>query len=246
MSEQPARSEAPPAAFDMKAGQFTLPTLVLRELDIAGLDAFLSAQVARLPGFFDQAPVAIDISQLREREQLDDLPLVVGMLRGHGMIPVGVRGASPQQREQAVALELAVMPTLRRPTASRPSVVATAPGAPEGVPAGGSAPPLIVERPVRSGQRIVAERGDLILLAGVSSGAEVIAAGHIHAYAALRGRAMAGFTGDRTARIFCSELGAELVSIAGLYRVSENLESRYLGRAVQIWLQEDALRFALL
>jgi septum site-determining protein MinC len=85
-----------------------------------------------------------------------------------------------------------------------------------------------------------------VLLAGVSSGAEVIAAGHIHAYGPLRGRAMAGVAGDEHARIFCRDLGAELVSIAGRYRVSENFDSRFLGRAVQISLSGDALRFELL
>ena len=99
---------------------------------------------------------------------------------------------------------------------------------------------------MRSGQRVVAERGDLVLTGGVSSGAEVMAAGNIHCYGALRGRAMAGYTGDVQARIFCRKLGAELVSIAGRYRVNENLENRYLGRAVQISLDGDALKFELL
>ncbi|MGB5453790.1 MAG: septum site-determining protein MinC, partial [Sedimenticolaceae bacterium] len=105
---------------------------------------------------------------------------------------------------------------------------------------------LVVEKPVRSGQRIHAEAGDLVLLAGVSSGAEVMAEGNIHAYGPLRGRAMAGVSGDAGARIFCRELAAELVSIAGRYRVSENLDSRYLGRAVQIFLSGEGLSFELL
>ncbi|MGB5640598.1 MAG: septum site-determining protein MinC, partial [Sedimenticolaceae bacterium] len=104
----------------------------------------------------------------------------------------------------------------------------------------------MVEKPVRSGQRIHAEAGDLVLLAGVSSGAEVMAEGNIHAYGPLRGRAMAGVSGDAGARIFCRELAAELVSIAGRYRVSENLDSRYLGRAVQIFLSGEGLSFELL
>ncbi|MCB1801385.1 MAG: septum site-determining protein MinC [Gammaproteobacteria bacterium] len=240
MSEQSARSESPLPAFDMKAGQFNLPTLVLRDVDISGLDEFLAQQVARLPSFFDQAPVAIDLSQLADREQLEDFPMIVGMLRGHGMIPIGVRGASEQQRAQALALEIAVMPALRRPQAAPVNPPASPPTAAQRAAA------TIIEKPVRSGQRIVAERGDLILLGGISSGAEVMAAGHIHAYGALRGRALAGFAGDTSARIFCRDLGAELVSIAGRYRVSENLESRHLRRAVQISLDGDALRFDLL
>jgi len=194
--------------------------------------------VARLPSFFDQAPVAIDLSALPDREQLSDFPMIVGMLRGHGMIPVGVRGASAEQKAQALALELAIMPAGRKAPAAKASPLpresALAPNR-----------TMVIEKPVRSGQRIYADGGDLVLLAGVSSGAEIMADGHIHAYGPLRGRAMAGVSGDATARIFCRELGAELVSIAGRYRVSENLDRRYLGRAVQIWLSDDALKFEL-
>ncbi|MCP5304217.1 MAG: septum site-determining protein MinC [Chromatiaceae bacterium] len=239
MSEAPARTTSSPAPFDMKAGQFTIPTLVLRDLDTAGLDAFLAQQVARLPSFFDQAPVAIDLSGLNQRDQLEEFPMIVGMLRGHGMIPVGVRGGSEEQKAQALALELAVMPAGRK--VSTPQ----APAAPREA-AQPTSRTLIVDKPVRSGQRIYADAGDLVLLAGVSSGAEIMADGHIHAYGPLRGRAMAGVSGDAGARIFCRELGAELVSIAGRYRVSENLESRFLGRSVQISLSGDALRFELL
>ena len=227
------------APFDLKAGQFTLPTLVLRDLDIAALDEFLAGHVARSPGFFDQAPVAIDLSLMPSREQLADLPMVVGMLRGHGMIPIGVRGASEEQKAQALALELAVMPAARRPSEARRTTAAAATAR----PASGT---LVIEKPVRSGQRIYADAGDLVLLRGVSSGAEVMAEGHIHAYGALRGRAMAGVSGNAEARIFCRELGAELVSIAGRYRVSEKLQSRYLGRAVQVSLSGEGLEFELL
>ena len=238
MSEVSARSDSERAPFDMKAGQFTIPTLVLRDTATDLLDDFLAGQVARLPEFFEQAPVAIDLSQLASRDQFDELPMIVGMLRGHGMIPVGVRGASSEQRAQAVALELAIMPGGRKAAAARPQPVPK--------PVARSAQTLVIDKVVRSGQRVYARDGDLVLLAGVSSGAEVMAEGHIHAYGPLRGRAMAGVSGDEQARIFCRELGAELVSIAGRYRVSENLESRYLGRAVQISLAGDKLNFELL
>jgi len=240
MPDRTARKDATsPAAFDMKAGQFNLPALVLRDTDTTGLDEFLAQQVARLPSFFDQAPVAIDLSLLPDREQLEDFPMIVGMLRGHGMIPIGVRGASPAQKAQALALELAVMPAGRKipPPAAQPA-------AGPATPAQGAT--LVHEKLVRSGQSVVADQGDLVLLGGVSSGAEVMAAGHIHCYGVLRGRALAGFAGNENARIFCRKLAAELVSIAGRYRVSENLENRYLGRATQISLDGDALKFELL
>lgn len=237
MIEAPARiSQSTP--FDMKAGQFTIPTLVLRDRDTEALDRFLAEQAARSPGFFDRAPVAIDISQLPGDDVVNDLVVVVGMLRGHGMIPVGVRGAAPAQHEQIAALELALMPAARRPAPARPEAV--------GAATSGAQQTLIVDQPVRSGQRFYARGGDLVLLAGVSSGAEVMADGHIHAYGPLRGRAMAGVSGNTAACIFCRDLGADLISIAGRYRVSENLESRYLGRAVQVSLSGDSLKFTLL
>lgn len=239
MSEVSPRTEQTPPAFDMKAGQYTLPTLVLRDLDVGALDDFLARQVARLPSFFEQAPVAIDVSALPGTDLLSEFPMVVGMLRGHGMIPVGIRGASPEQREQAVALEMAIMPAGRK-TAVKPNRAVQA------VAKAGGAETLIIDKPVRSGQRIYADSGDLVLLAGVGSGAEVMAEGHIHAYGPMRGRALAGVSGNPGARIFCRNLGAELISIAGRYRVSENLENRYLGRAVQISLVDDALKFELL
>ena len=237
MAEAPVRIAQSNSPFDMKAGQFTIPTLVLRDRDNAALDGFLADQVARAPGFFERAPIAVDISELDGDDLVGHLVVVVGLLRGHGMVPVGVRGASADQHDQIAALELALMPPARRPAAPRPQAV----GAPQ--PAEQT---LVVEQPVRSGQRIFARGGDLVLLAGVSSGAEVMADGHIHAYGPLRGRAMAGVSGNAGARIFCREFGAELISIAGRYRVSENLESRYIGRAVQVSLSGDSLEFQTL
>ena len=132
MSEVSAPTQPTTAAFDMKAGQFTIPTLVLRAHDLSGLDDFLARQVARLPDFFRQAPVAIDLSQLPPEQPFTELSMVVGILRGHGMIPVGVRGASEAHREQAVALELAVMPAGRkiptRGTAATPTTPAASAG----------------------------------------------------------------------------------------------------------------------
>lgn len=234
MPEASARKNDTAAPFDMKAGQFTIPTLVLRDTDVDELDAFLTKQIARLPSFFQQAPVAIDLTALSQREELLEFPMIVGMLRGHGLIPVGVRGASEEQKVQAIALELAVLPAPRKPAAK-----------PVAVPRqeASAVRPLVVEKPVRSGQRVYAEGGDVILLAGVGSGAEIMADGHIHAYGPLRGRVMAGVAGDVSARIFCRELRAELVSIAGRYRVSENMDSDHVGRAVQISLHGDALKF---
>ncbi|MEM9223297.1 MAG: septum site-determining protein MinC [Pseudomonadota bacterium] len=103
---------------------------------------------------------------------------------------------------------------------------------------------LIVSEPVRSGQSVVHLKGDVTVIGPVASGAEVVAAGSIHIYGALRGRAIAGSNGDRRARIFCTALHAELVAIDGLYKTNEDLEAAYVGRAVQAWLDGDALKLA--
>ena len=236
-SPQP-RVEQASAAFDLKAGQYTLPSLVIREDDPEALDGYLSAQIARLPRFFDQAPIVIDLSHYPAQQPLESLPTIVGMLRGYGMYPVGVRGASPELREQAALMELATMPEFRpRRKTARPAA---------GAGRAAAAETLVIDRPVRSGQRVYARGGDLVLLEGVSSGAEVMADGHIHAYGPVRGRMLAGVRDNPGARIFCRDLGAELVAIAGRYRVSEDLPGRFMGRSVQISLENDALKFASL
>jgi septum site-determining protein MinC len=232
------------AMFDFKAGHFTLPALLIREDDPDALDAFLAAQVARLPRFFDQAPIVIDLSGYPADQPLQSFPAIVGMIRGHGMIPVGVRGAAEPLEEQARLLELALMPELRQRRKAADSTPEKIDGKPaETAPARRT---TIVDKPVRSGQRIYAQGGDLVLLAGVSSGAEVLADGHIHAYGPIRGRVLAGVCNDPDARIFCGDLGAELVAIAGRYQVNEDLPSRFMGRPVQISLQGDSLQFTSL
>lgn len=230
---------APAPQFELKAGAFTLPVLRVLGSDIAALDQLLTERAARAPEFFRNMPLMIDLSQVQGLDLGANFAQMIGLIRGHGVIPVGVRGGSDAQREQARLMELAVLPETR--TANRPKApepVVAEPAAPAG-----RAPAKIVDAPVRSGQRVYARGGDLILLGAVSSGAEVAADGHIHAYAPVRGRVMAGILGDVGARIFCAGMSAELVSIAGRYRVSEDLDRRHLGRPVQVYLDGDALVF---
>ncbi|WP_333686911.1 septum site-determining protein MinC, partial [Methylococcus capsulatus] len=99
----------------------------------------------------------------------------------------------------------------------------------------------IIDQPIRSGQRVYANDGDLVVIATVSPGAELMADGNIHVYGSLRGRAMAGVKGDLDARIFCLDLQAELIAIGGHYKVSENLDGTARGRPVQIMLRDNAL-----
>ena len=248
MSVTAPEPRAEPASFELRATTFTLPTLRLFAGDLAALSQFLEPKIAQAPEFFRNAPVVVDLTHLPTEVALD-FPLLVGVLRGHGLLPIGVRGGSAAHRETAQLMDLAILsqgsrgPTAAvapRPAAAQPA--SPAPSAPPAPVAGvGVGVGKIVNRPVRSGQRVYAQGGDLVVLAAVSSGAELMADGHIHVYGALRGRALAGVKGNAEARIFCSDLRAELVSVAGHYRVSESLDPALAGRPVQVALRDGRL-----
>jgi len=184
-----------------------------------------------------------------------DLAAVVSLLRKHHMQPVAVRGANEAEARQARALGLAEAPedAVRLPRAAKQAQeivrevvrevrVEVPVEVPVGVPAAGGVRTLVIDRPLRSGQQVYAKGGDLVVLAVVNPGAEVIADGSIHVYAPLRGKAIAGAKGDETARIFAAVMEPELVSIAGTYRTTETpLPADVLGRAAQIRLDGEKL-----
>lgn len=237
--------------FELKAAAFTLPIIRLLGADMDAVAEQLSAKVDQAPEFFRNTPVVIDLSELPTSVGDVEFPLLVGLLRGYGMIPVGVRGGNAAQNEAAEAMELAILGDafVRRPRGGNakpapkpgPRAAANAPK-PEAPKAGPVAAFTLVTRPVRSGQRVYAAGGDLSVVAPVSSGAELMADGNIHVYGPLRGRAMAGMKGDAKARIFCQDLQAELISVAGHYRVSENIPAEVKGLPVQIFLDHEVLR----
>ena len=252
MSVTAPQGQAEQSPFELKATTFTLPTLRLFGADLGALSRYLETKIQQAPEFFRNAPVVLDLSQLPDVAL--DVPLLVGLLRGLGLLPIGVRGGSEQHRETARLMDLAILAQgSRGPAATappggaapspvaeqqRPTVDEAAPVPP--VPPGGAVGKLVT-RPVRSGQRLYAQGGDLIVLAPVSAGAELMADGHIHVYGPLRGRALAGVKGNGDARIFCQDLRAELISVAGHYRVSENLDPALAGRPVQVRLQDGRL-----
>jgi septum site-determining protein MinC len=210
--------------------------------------------VEQAPDFFRNTPVVLDLSGLSADSGDVQFPLLVGLLRGYGMIPVGVRGGDSDQNKAAEAMELAILGDafVRRPKAAAARAVSKSEPGPskprpetqnlhESKTVTGAAFTLVA-RPVRSGQRLYAAGGDLSVVAPVSSGAELMADGNIHVYGPLRGRAMAGLKGDAEARIFCQDLQAELVSVAGHYRISENIPSALKGVPVQIFLDKEVLR----
>ncbi len=206
------------------------PCTMFRPLttDLAALGRDVAERLGQTPEFFRNMAVIVDFSALGETRDGLDLNGLVRLLRDQGMTPVGIQGGNEFHERLAAKLYLGVFSETRNTSTkvqpSTPPVPAVDHEA------------MLVDKPVRSGQQIYAEGRDLIVLAPVGPGAEVIADGNVHIYSTLRGRALAGVLGNEGARIFCKELKAELVSVAGLYRVSEDLPANVQGAPVQIRL----------
>ena len=262
------------STFEIKSAALTLVAVAIKTADLARLGQGLTSRFGGSGTPFDQEPVAIDLSALREADDPVEFIALMALLRRHGMVPIAVRGGSPAQMDAASAAGLAeahphapsvpavraeavVVPAPITPapapaaaataapaTPAAPPAPAPAPAAP--VPPAPPAPPrrnaVVVDKPLRSGQQVYAKDADLIVLAVVSFGAEVIADGNIHVYAPLRGRALAGAHGDTSARIFTTCLEPQLVSIAGTYRTTEKeLPADVLGKPAQVWLDGNSL-----
>lgn len=225
--------------FDMKADSFSFPTLYLLSNDIEATGAQLRKQVKQAPGFFRNTPVVFDLSRLPQEQAEVDFPMLVGLIRGQGMIPIGIRSGSPEQQAAAALMELAVLGEGRSEPKPSPPAEAAAPVAPAPLR---MAETRIIAQPVRSGQKVYAAGGDLVVLAQVSPGAELMADGSIHVYGNLRGRVLAGVKGNQQARVFCRQLNAELVSVAGRYMISEDYPANTLNSSVQAYLDDDRLR----
>ena len=198
----------------------------------------LAQQVERSPRFFQHAPVVLDLKGADGFAASDDFDRAGEVLREHTLALIGVQNAEPAQLLAAAAAGLASFaPSATQPArrAARPAAEAAPPVPPPRASA------RLVTTPVRSGTQIYARGTDLVVTASVSPGAEIVADGNIHVYGPLRGRALAGASGDTDARIFCSRLEAELVSVAGRYLISEQLPSDLQGSPVQIALVDDRL-----
>jgi len=237
-----------PAPVSVQPFQFRglfLTAIALRLETDAPDDVFyaaLDAQLAKTPHLLAGAPMVLDFAQVPEfskpadvRDMIDNLfardlqifgaqnatEAQLNAVKGYGIIPikVGRETAMPEPKPQ-------------KPQKPQPAAKRAAPPVPRN---------KVVQTPVRSGQMIVAEHGDLTVVGSVASGAELVAAGNIHVYGTLRGRAMAGAHGDESARIFCRQLDAELLAIAGLYKTSETIPAELRRKPVQVFLDDDKL-----
>ncbi len=229
----------------LKGGMFTLTTIQLLTYDLVALSEELDEKINQAPNFFSHAPIIIDLHRLSAHEDIVDLSAIIDILRAKKLIPIGIRSASKQFKDAASFAGLAVFPEekviaqKKRSHDEEHKLTSSTPSA-QRTEAQLSASRLVTQ-PVRSGQQIYAQGGDLIVLASVSHGAELLADGHIHIYGSMRGRALAGVMGDKDAMIFCRSLEAELVSIAGQYRLSEDLKETCWKQSACISLQEDRL-----
>ena len=241
MADAPAAR--PQAVFEFKSATLPLIAVILKTADLGVLAQALDAQLADSPDFFEQEPVVIDLSQLQSQgEGAIDFEALRALLARHQTQPIAVRGGSDAQNAaaRAAGLSLAAMPVTPAPKSPAPAPAAQAQVVREvPVPANGT---LVIDRPLRSGQQVYARGGDVIVMAVVNFGAEVIADGHIHVYAPLRGKAIAGARGNTEARIFTTCMEAQLVAIAGIYKTSEvALPKHIAGKAVTISLRDKTL-----
>lgn len=247
-------------AGDLKIGQVGIANLRVRTLDVERLGAEMRDRVSRAPKLFERAAVIVDFGALPGTPDVASARALLTALREAGVIPVALAWGSGDNERLAVELGLPLLAKFRaqyepaEPTvggASAPSIAASAAPTKAVAPAKSVSPPagdigMVHTAPIRSGQQIYAELRDLTVLGTVGAGAEVIADGSIHVYGALRGRALAGARDNDKARIFCREFHAELVAIAGHYKVMEDLPAELRGKAVQVWLDNEQIHIAAL
>lgn len=264
---------APPsasAAFDyepageLKIGQVGIANLRVRTLDVEKLSTEMRERVARAPKLFGRAAVIVDFGGLAETPDAATAQALLDGLREAGVLPVALAWGSSDNEKLATELGLPLLAKFRAQYESAGAApvgaAEAATGKPEPVaasaaptkaeapakafPPGG--PGLVQATPVRSGQQVYADNRDLTVLTTVGAGAEVIADGSVHIYGALRGRALAGAQGFEKARIFCREFHAELVAVAGHYKVLEDIPKELHGKPVQVWLENEELKIAVL
>jgi septum site-determining protein MinC len=222
---------------------FTVMVVRAGMLRDPGFEAELAEQVQRSPRFFLNAPVVLDLKGAEEFTREAEFTEAREILRRHTLALIGIQNAAPVQADAAAAAGLAgFAPNATQPSRPRPAEAAPrAAQPPQSHASPNAAKSRLITQPVRSGTQIYARGADLVVTAPVSAGAEIMADGNIHVYAALRGRALAGASGDAEARIFCSRLEAELVSVAGHYLVSDQIPPEHRGLQVQIALVDDRL-----
>ena len=254
-------------AGELKIGQVGIANLRIRTLDVDRLTREMQERVARAPKLFGRAAVILDFGGLSRIPDVATAKALLEGLRKAGVLPVALAYGTTETDLLSQQLGLPLLAKFRAqyeraeaepapaplpvaeppPRRARAAAAVPAAPAPSAVATGGAPKPGRMQTAnVRSGQQLYAENCDLTVMATVGAGAEVIADGSIHIYGTLRGRALAGAQGNTTARIFCREFHAELVAIAGHYKVLDDVPDSLRGKAVQVWLEQDQIKIAAL
>jgi septum site-determining protein MinC len=232
------------SALEFKSSTLTVPVLLLANNDPVGIAVQLQNKVAQAPEFFKNSPLLIDFQKLTAQNLAITVKEIIDVVRQQGFMPIGIRGGTEEQNAEALAMNFPVhsIAHTHKNESNERKIEKKLP-VPELemlAPAQQNIENKLITHPVRSGQRVYA-KGDLIVTAPVSAGAEIMAEGNIHVYGSLRGRALAGVLGNEDSRIFCSDLQAELISIAGIYQLRDDLSAYARHRPVQINLENQKL-----
>ena len=228
-------SQEPDTIFQLKGSMLAITLLELARYDLPRLERQLAQKVAQAPKFFDKTPLILALDKLQDASASIDVRKLIELCREHGLQTVAMRTDRQTDISLASELNLPVIP----PASAGGRALEPRDDADQGEVA---RPSKIIHRPIRGGQQVYAQGCDLIVIGAVSPWAELLSDGNIHVYGPLRGRALAGIKGDGKARIFCQALNAELVSIAGRYKVAEDLRrSPCWGEGVHIHLTGDLL-----
>jgi septum site-determining protein MinC len=245
------------SCLQLKGSLLPLTVLELSYFEPAQFSAELSEKAAQAPDFFNDLPVVIGLTKFDNAKGPTDFEKIISICRTYSVKPIAIRGGSETQQ---IAAKLAGLPCLpAKKERAAPPIDEVTPDTKEVEKVKTEEPTKeqqeaekksseikiqasrIIYQPVRSGQQVYAQDSDLIILSQVSAGAEVLADGNIHIYGPLRGRALAGVRGNTEARIFCHSLEAELVSIAGQYKISEDLQTGSWKKPAQIHLTDEKL-----
>ncbi len=250
-------------SFQLKGRLFTLSVIQLQNMETKQLDEELAEKIKLAPKFFERAPVVIDVSKIKSKNNPENntennpndninFKELKTIIEKHGLIPVGVKGTTQTSNKNAQEAGFAIMTdhsdnntnkntapgssaNTRKPKPESDSTLSTQ--SQEKEPKYYS---KLVTQPIRSGQQVYSP-GDLVIVSSVSPGAELLAEGNIHVYGTLRGRALAGINGLKSARIFCHQLEAELVSIAGQYKIFEDIQEHHDQTPKQLYLDDTRL-----
>ncbi|WP_372740645.1 septum site-determining protein MinC [Neptunomonas sp.] len=228
--------------FQMKG---TAVTAVVMDLYDYSPDQFfeqLKQKIDSAPQFFNASPLVLNLASYDGELQAEQLHQVVGSCRELGLQPIACKAVGGKLASTVMRLGLASLPASN----ARATEIQVEPAQRVDEKAPVFRPSKVITKPVRSGQQVYAEGADLILMAAVSEGAEVLADGHIHVYGPLRGRALAGVQGDTDARIFCRQMEAELVSIAGYFILNDKLREQCWKQAAHAFLEGESIQVVAL